>query len=61
MSMDLIAMIECSDDLTKRIEDFLSDLYRDNKDGSEIVDDGRKLKTVVLEWLDNSFEDIKLK
>ena len=59
--MELIEIIECSDNLTQRLEDFLDTLYRESKDGSENVEDARKLKTVVLEWLDNSFEDIKLK
>jgi len=59
--MELIAIIECSDDLTKRLEDFMDELYRESKDGSEIVQDNRKLKTVVLEWLNDSFEDVKLK
>ena len=59
--MDLIAIIECSDDLTKRLEDFMDELYRESKDGSEIVQDARKLKKVILDWLNDSFEDVKLK
>lgn len=59
--MELIEIIECSDNLTQRLEDFMGELYRENKDGSEIVQDVRNLKKVVLEWLDDSFEDVKLK
>ena len=59
--MELIAIIECSDDLTKRLEDFMDELYRESKDGSEIVQDARNLKKVILEWLNDSFEDVKLK
>jgi len=59
--MELITIIECSDDLTKRLEDFMDELYRESKDGSEIVQDVRKLKKVILDWLNDSFEEVKLK
>lgn len=58
---DLLLIIEKSDDLTQRLEQYLSDLYRENKDGSEIVYDARKLKSLILQWLDDSFESMKLK
>lgn len=58
---DLLLIIERSDDLTQRLEQYLSDSYRENKDGSEIVYDARKLKLLILQWLDDSFESMKLK
>lgn len=58
---DLLLVIERSDDLTQRLEQYLSDSYREDKDGSEIVYDARKLKSLILQWLDDSFESMKLK
>jgi len=59
--IDLMLVIERSDDLTDRLEAYLSDSYQVEHDGSEVVEEGRKLKTIVLKWLDDSFSDIKLK
>ena len=59
--IDFMLIIERSDDLTTRLEDYLRDSYQVEQDGSEVVEEGRKLKSVVLKWLDNSFSDMKLK